>query len=198
MEQLSFKIRYCPLSTSKSFWNLTVFIILKHSSASSLIAQTNVMFKLRIQLTGLGCWFSLCSFIRNHGPNKRNAVLSCSVCKLLRNSPEAFISISVSSVQAWQCRCKVTLIFFSEGEMWHTQSSLPFFFFHQNAVRLLLLPAFKEILFVLYEANIDLKFLFVHRCGLYHRLIRAFSQAFCFVEGNMTRVDLKQLLLEEL
>lgn len=147
MEQLSFKIRYCPLSTSKSLWNLTVFIILKHSSASSLIAQTNVIFKLRIQLTGLGCWFSLCSFIRNHGPNKRNAVLSCSVCKLLRNSPEAFISISVSSVQAWQCRCKVTLIFFSEGETWHTQSSLPFFFFHQNAVRLLLLPAFKEIFF---------------------------------------------------
>lgn len=41
---------------------------------------------------------------------------------------------------------------------------------------------------MLYEANIDLKFLFVHRCGLYPRLIRAFSQVFCFVEGNMTRV----------
>lgn len=41
---------------------------------------------------------------------------------------------------------------------------------------------------MLYEANIDVKFLFVHRCGLYHRLIRAFSQVFCFVEGNTTRV----------
>lgn len=128
-----------------------------------------------------GSWLSLCSFILNHEPNIRNAVLSWSVCKLLRNSPKAFIGISVSSMQVWQCRCNATLMVSREGKMWQ-QSPLPFFF-HQKAARLLLPPAFKEIHF-LYEAHNDLQFLFVHRCGLYHRLIRAFSQVFCFVEGT--------------
>lgn len=75
-------------------------------------------------------------------------MLSHSIRKLLRNSPEALISISVNSVQACQCRWKVTLMFFTEGEMWHTQPSPPFPFFHQNVVRLLLVLAFKEINFL--------------------------------------------------
>lgn len=31
-----------------------------------------------------------------------------------------------------------------------------------------------------YEAHIYLRFLFVHQCGLYHRLIRCFSQLVFF------------------
>lgn len=31
-----------------------------------------------------------------------------------------------------------------------------------------------------YEAHIYLRFLFVHQCGLYHRLTRSFSQVFFY------------------